>query len=103
MIKIYWIFLLLVIGCGNKNPNVIIQLQTNIQSKMEYAYYEGQKDAIEGKIRIKKISDSQYVWIKSPWDGGKEPVFHPPINSVTDTIHGFGTVLNSDSLKKEYW
>lgn len=36
-----------------------------ITMKMEYAYHEGQKDFMEGDIRI----DSSLNWIKSPWDG----------------------------------
>lgn len=63
---------------------------------MERAYFEGQKDAIEGVIRIEATSDG-YVWTKSPWDScndcndgqGRKPTFVPPkgkINNMTDTI-----------------
>lgn len=47
------------------------------QKAMEYAYFEGQKDAIEGDIRIKYNKDSIYIWIKSPWDNRKSPIFIP--------------------------
>ena len=61
---------------------------------MERAYFEGQKDAIEGVIRIKATSDG-YVWTMSPWDScnncndgqGRKPTFVPPkinINNMTD-------------------
>ena len=36
-----------------------------ITKMMEYAYHEGQKDFMDGDVRI----DSSYKWIKSPWDG----------------------------------
>lgn len=39
-----------------------------LQEALEQAYFEGQKDTLEGDIRIKLINDSTYVWIKSPWD-----------------------------------
>jgi hypothetical protein len=36
-------------------------------STVERAYMEGQKDVIEGDIRIEKEGDD-WKWIKSPWD-----------------------------------
>lgn len=52
-------------------------LDDYIQSKAEYGYFEGQKDAINKDIRIKLNSDSIYVWIKSPWDDNRKPIFNP--------------------------
>jgi len=46
---------------------------------VELAYFEGQRDALEGDIRIKKNIDGCYVWSKSPWDGGSWPIFNPSI------------------------
>lgn len=51
------------------------KLDEIIQQKMEYAYFEGQKDAINGNIRIEKNTDTSWIWIESPWDGGREPIF----------------------------
>jgi hypothetical protein len=34
----------------------------------ERAYADGQRDAMEGVIRIEIVNDSQIVFIKSPWD-----------------------------------
>lgn len=45
--------------------------------KMEQAYFEGQKDALNGDVRIRKNGDSCYIWIKSPWNNGSKPVFNP--------------------------
>lgn len=35
---------------------------------MEYAYMEGQLDALSGDVRVQKIDDD-WEWIRSPWDG----------------------------------
>lgn len=43
--------------------------------------FEGQKDAINGDIRIEMIKDSTYIWVKSPWDDSKEePMYNPQIS-----------------------
>ena len=53
----------------SKADKKLSQETTNIlQEALEQAYFEGQKDALEGDIRIKLVSDSTYVWIKSPWN-----------------------------------
>jgi hypothetical protein len=48
------------------------------QAKIEEAYFEGQRDAITGDVRIKLI-DGTWMWSKSPWDGRKQPIFYPAI------------------------
>jgi hypothetical protein len=48
-----------------------------IQEHLERAYFEGQKDALQGDIRIKRNNDSCWIWIKSPWNSGEEPIFVP--------------------------
>lgn len=42
----------------------------------EKAYFEGQRDAINGDVKI-KLEDSIYVWTKSPWNDGRKPKFNP--------------------------
>jgi hypothetical protein len=45
---------------------------------IEYAYFEGQKDALSGDIRIKKEECSEdYIWSRSPWDDKDEIIFDP--------------------------
>lgn len=51
------------------------KLDEIIRQKMEIAYFEGQKDAINGDIRIEKNTDTSWIWIESPWDSGREPIF----------------------------
>lgn len=43
----------------------------------EQAYFEGQKDALNGDVRIKRNQDSCWIWVKSPWDSNIEPKFNP--------------------------
>lgn len=49
----------------------------DIQKLCERTYFEGQKDAIQGDTRIKLNKDSVYIWIKSPWDSNKKPIYYP--------------------------
>lgn len=37
---------------------------------MEYAYMEGQIDAISGQVRVKK-SHNDWLWVISPWEDGR--------------------------------
>lgn len=41
----------------------------------EHAYMEGQKDALEGDIRIIRTQSGDYEWTRSPWDHTFEPMF----------------------------
>jgi hypothetical protein len=42
-------------------------------SILEASYLEGQKDALDGDIRIRMdYSRDCYVWVKSPFDGGED-------------------------------
>lgn len=45
---------------------------------MEKAYFEGQKDAIEGDVRIEYIKElKKWHWTKSPWDDGTKFRYNP--------------------------
>ncbi len=56
----------------NKLESSLKGIEDLYYTELESAYFEGQKDAIEGDLRIKKI-DSCYVWTKSVWDDTKKP------------------------------
>jgi prepilin-type N-terminal cleavage/methylation domain-containing protein len=107
------------------NPKVTAtskNLETHTQQTIEWAYYQGQKNALEGDIRIQK-RDSLYVWIKSPWDGGKEPSYDPSwgdhfkdepakiyptttaVTSSLSQVHsgGGGMTLIIDQRDRRYW
>lgn len=70
----YFLYALLVTfySCGYTTVNI-----EEVNKKFEQAYFEGQKDALNGDIRIKKNIDSCWIWTKSPWDVGTAPTFDP--------------------------
>ena len=49
------------------------------QAIIEEAYFEGQKDALSGDVRISKTREGCWIWTKSPWDNGTSPIFNPAI------------------------
>lgn len=55
----------------------ILMLFFAFKYAVEFAYYEGQRDAINGDVRIEKNTYGEYHWIKTPWDGGINPLFKP--------------------------
>ena len=61
------IFLMTVLQ-EKENDEINTQISDVVKEKMEYAYYEGQKDALEGDIRIEKLSTGEWVPIKSVWN-----------------------------------
>jgi len=69
MRKILFVFGFLLTGC----------VDDYTVSKMEQAYFEGQKDALNGQIKIKQTIDSCWVWIDSPWNNGREPHYKPSL------------------------
>lgn len=53
-----------------------IYYERKINTKMEYAYFEGQRDFYNNDIRI-KYEYGHWFWIKSPWDDGKIVKYNP--------------------------
>jgi hypothetical protein len=53
------------------------QVSKLVEGVCEEAYFQGQKDAINGDIRIKLNKDSCYIWVKSCWNSGKKPSWNP--------------------------
>jgi len=53
---------------------------------MEYAYFEGQLDAISGNVRIEKLENGDWEWIKSPWDSN-------PFNSRKPSLQSFANYI----------
>lgn len=68
--------LIIIIFCGCNYRVVDID---KIITAFEQAYFEGQKDALEGDIRIRKNNDSCWIWTKSCWNNDKQPTFNPSI------------------------
>ena len=79
MKTIILLFTLVLVSCGSSHEESV--LTRNVTRAMEYAYFEGQKDALGGDIRIDSLplSDGsyRYVWIKSPWTHGPAPIYVP--------------------------
>ena len=59
--------------------------KSNVQEIFERAYFEGQRDALNGDIRIKMGKDSTFIWVESPWDDDRNPVYNP---TYLDTRNG---------------
>jgi len=80
----YLVLMLLLVSCNyvtvDKN-----KLKEKATEMAERAYFEGQRDAIDGDIRIRLNKDSAYEWIKSPWDNGDKPIYNP---TYLDTKNG---------------
>lgn len=66
-------FLLLIIP-------ILSSCENDVRKQMEQAYFEGQRDALTNDIRIKRNQDSCWIWIKSPWNSDRQPVFNPSFN-----------------------
>lgn len=82
LILLYFILLIVLVGRQiiistkeikehEKNAD---NIEIILKSELEKAYAEGQKDALNGDIKIKSINFGRYVWIKSPWDDGRKPI-----------------------------
>ena len=65
------------ISCDNY-PLII--MKDDLTKGCEYAYFEGQKDALSKDVRIKLNEDSVWIWSKSPWDDEQEPIYNPLIS-----------------------
>ena len=74
--------IMLLVSCEGKMVST-----TDNGESMEYAYFEGQRDALEGDIRIEN-KQGQWSWIKSPWDGHKSTYYsyEPPYEK--DFVYG---------------
>lgn len=81
-------------GLSHKEGALKDRMLTRYQ--MEYAYFEGQKDAMEHDIRI-MWSDGKPIWIKSPWDGKdvNSVLFDPRDTTVADFREGFVKLMKN--------
>ncbi|MCK9417727.1 hypothetical protein M0Q97_13875 [Candidatus Dojkabacteria bacterium] len=81
MKKVYVVFCLLFVmlftSCYVQTEK---ELEKELYKLCEQAYFEGQRDALEGDVRIKKDDNGCWIWTKSPWNTGKQPEFDPSFN-----------------------
>lgn len=47
------------------------------QSEYERGYFDGQKDAMQGKIKLINVRESIWTWRESPWPDGKKVIYKP--------------------------
>ena len=63
-----------------------------VKIAQEWAYFQGQKEAINSDVRIKYDEQTKtYSWTKSCWDDGMTPTFDP---SQSENISYFLTKPN---------
>lgn len=82
-VKAIIIFLVLVFmmscNCGETKEGKTKReiLESKLTVLTEKAYFEGQRDAINGDVRIEKDYEGVYYWSRSCWDSGKVPIYNP--------------------------
>jgi hypothetical protein len=76
MIKYICVIIIVLSSCNTAIVDTK-EVEKAFTQEIEKAYFEGQKDAINGDIKIKLNNDSIYQWIKSPWNDNREPIFNP--------------------------
>ena len=55
-----------------------VEIKKKVTMGLEEAYFEGQRDFLNGKIRIKKNDDNSYSWINGgPWEGNTTTLWNP--------------------------
>lgn len=84
MKKIIFLFPIILFSCKmEEEKNLELEIENALNELAEQCYYEGQRDALEGDVRIEIGADSvNYKWIKSPWDNGKTPQFDPYVDPL---------------------
>jgi hypothetical protein len=79
---IWWLVIGIVVLLGAYAIYACIDIMTtgvdkeNKEKKILYerGYFEGQRDALDSDIRIKKLDNRHYVWLKTPYDDTTKPV-----------------------------
>lgn len=69
---------LVILESGHQNQKDELNSKL-IELAMEYAYFEGQKDVLEGNLKIEQQNEN-YVWVGSPWDDNKPAIYNPSLN-----------------------
>lgn len=84
----YILIFLVLASCSCEQPQgeVGVIVKAEIIKSIEKAYFEGQRDALTGDIRIERIDSTHWVWSKSCWDSGKQPIFDPTANTERNEI-----------------
>lgn len=71
-------FVLLLFGVLFLSFAEVVKKSSRQVSALERAYFEGQRDALTGDVRIEFDDRSKsWKWLKSCWDDGREVIFKP--------------------------
>ncbi len=74
---------LLIMACSKQEETKVsetdidVLFPKDIREALEMCYFEGQRDALSGDVRIEEIESGCYKWTSSPWDSGEEPIYKP--------------------------
>lgn len=98
LIVVILLVILLIRLVGNdfkdRNDELVSEITELMRIEMERAYFEGQKAALNGNIRIKMTADGIYVWTKSCWKDGTQPTYNPTFLDSQPTIYYQDTIIN---------
>lgn len=78
---LWYAVIVFIISVGGFTGVVIVELirddskdtQQKITIEYEKAYFEGQRAAMEGDLKIKKLDNKTYMWIKTPHADSTKP------------------------------
>ena len=73
------LFGVLFMSSENNKTEIESELSVQLYEFAEKAYFEGQRDALTGDIRVKNTAEG-WIWTKSPWDNGQKPVYNPSVD-----------------------
>lgn len=73
------LFILIVVCYLFALCNYYVVKESKLDEIMEQCYFEGQKDYAIGDKRIEWTDQNCWVWIKSPWNDGSQPIFNPSL------------------------
>lgn len=78
---LWYTVIIFIVGVGCYTGVIIVELikddsrETILKIKIEYekAYFEGQRAAMEGDLKIRKLDNRTYLWVKTPYADSTKP------------------------------
>ena len=78
---LWYTVIIFIVGVGCYTGVIIVELikddprETILKVKIEYekAYFEGQRAAMEGDLKIRKLDNRTYLWVKTPYADSTKP------------------------------
>ena len=66
-----------------------------VKAACENAYFQGQREALEGDVRIAK-QGNEWIWTKCPWDGAKTQVLNTASEDLENVLNKIKNVERDD-------